>query len=310
VAHPLLSLAAALATVAMSALPAQVGGGPGQGEQPRSVFKGEVDLVKVPVHVTDRARRFVSGLTKDDFAVFDDGRRQEIVTFSRERVSVSLGVLVDSSTSMTPVRTDAARTAIQMLFELLGRDDELFLAEYSLRPKMLQTWTTDRVALGRAMHNLSGGSVAAVPYSALYEGVHLMLQFAGRGQSVRKAMLIVGDGYDNFSTVRERDVRQAIRGSDVTVYALGIGETTPKARKVNEGALRRLTDESGGRTDVVRSADEVRDATSRLAEEVGQQYLLGYAPPPGPVNRWHDIKVDVPMQKDVTIRARAGYTSK
>jgi VWFA-related protein len=310
VAHPLLILAAAFATVAMPGRAAQVAGGAGQEGQPRSVFKEEVDLVKVPVHVIDRARGFVSGLTKDDFVVFDDGRRREIVTFTSERASVSLGVLVDSSTSMTPIRMQAARTAIDALFDRLGAADELFLAEFSNRPKMLVTWTTDRVALRRAMGNLSGGTLAAVPFSALYDAVHLMLQFAGSGRNVRKVLLIVADGDDNFSTVRERDLRQAIRGSDVTVYALGIGETTPKARKVNEGALRRLTDDSGGRTDVVRDAAELQDAISRLAVEVSQQYLLGYAPPPGPPNRWHDIKVEVPKERGVTVRTRAGYTSR
>lgn len=280
-----------------------------QDEQPRSVFKEGVDLVKVPVFVTDRDRRFVSGLSQDEFVVSDEGRSQTIVSFSRERASVSVGVLVDSSSSISARRVEAARMALHGLFDRLESDDELFVAEFSERPRLLQAWTSDRAELRRALNRLSAGQVGAAPHTAMYEAVNLMLQIAGHGQRVKKALLVISDGDDNFSTVREEDVRRAIRGSDVLVYALGLAEATPGGR-VNERALRRLTDESGGRTEVVTSLEQVREAITRLAVELGEQYLLGYAPPPGPPNRWHDIKVELPRQKNVTVRARPGYISK
>src|SRR5690349_7233707 len=91
-------------------------------------FKSGVELVNVTATVSDRSGRFVSGLTADDFTVYEDGVRQNITHFSAERVPVSLGIVLDTSGSMAGEKIEAARGALnRLVFDLLDRDDEIFL---------------------------------------------------------------------------------------------------------------------------------------------------------------------------------------
>ena len=95
-------------------------------------FTSGVDLVNVTATVTDDNGRFVPSLTKDDFAIFENGQRQDVTHFSNERTPVSLGILLDASGSMTADKMAAARSAIdRFIFDLLGRDDELFFVEFA-----------------------------------------------------------------------------------------------------------------------------------------------------------------------------------
>src|SRR6187551_2147443 len=130
-------------------------------------FKSGVDLVNVTATVTDDDGRFVSSLTKDDFTIFENGRRQEISHFSNERAPVSLGIALDASGSMTPDKMSAARSAIdRLIYDLLGKDDELFFMEFSNRPFISQGWTSDRRAISRAL-----GGVNASGGTAMYDAV-------------------------------------------------------------------------------------------------------------------------------------------
>ncbi|HEX5110301.1 MAG TPA: VWA domain-containing protein [Vicinamibacterales bacterium] len=285
------------APVAAAALAAQT--------QKPPVFTGGVDLIKVSVTVTDRERRFVPGLRKEDFVLSDDGRPQEIATFSSERAPVSLGVMFDSSRSMTPAKMASARSALTTFFNLLGREDELFFAEFSEGMRLLQGWTSDRALLQQAMLRVRGGS-----FTALYDCVKEALRTAVTGMHTRKALLLITDGDDTFSISSARAVRGELRGYDVMVYALGVQETAKGSKKVKEGTLRGLTDDTGGRTEVVNGFEALDETVKRLADELGQQYVLSYPPPAGPSRKWHDIKVEIPKQKQLIVRARKGYVSK
>ena len=117
-------------------------------------FRSGVELVNVTATVTDDAGRFVSGLDKNDFTVFDDGVRQEITYFNSDRVPVSLGILLDVSGSMTSDKLATAKAAIdRFIFDLLDKDDELFFMEFANHPRMVQQWTRDRRAISRAVES-------------------------------------------------------------------------------------------------------------------------------------------------------------
>jgi VWFA-related protein len=275
-----------------------------RGTGPQATFKAGVNLIKVAVAVSDADRKFVTGLTRDDFIVYDDGKRQEIATFSSDRTPVSLGILLDASSSnLGPQRWAFAQSVIDGLFNRLAPDDEMFVSEFSDRARMLQTWTTDRDALRRGLGQVRGGTV-----SGLYDAVQAMLIVARSGHLERKALLVVSDGDNNYGSALERNVRELVRRSDVRVYAMALDELPP-AKKANEAALRRLTDGSGGRTRIVQPGESVDEAVQQLAAELGQQYQIAYAPPASAPSRWHDIKVEVRGRKDVAVRAREGYVS-
>jgi Ca-activated chloride channel family protein len=305
VRHPPIALVAVTATTALLAII------DARAQQP--VFKGGVDLVNVTATVTDGNGRFISGLTKDNFVVYDEGKPQEIVTFSTERVPVSLGMLLDVSASMTEDRLATARAAINhFILNLLGKEDELFLLEFAGRGRMLQTWTQDRDTFSRALSGAKGGSGNFG--TALFDAVATSLGIAADGAHQKKLVLILSDGKDTSSLRSVKEAQEAIRRSEVLVYALGVDGTDEDVDAfggfdagVDARSLRKLTDDTGGRTEVVKGFKNLNEATGRLADELNQQYSIGYAAPPSYDGRWHAIKVEVVKKRGAKVRSRSGY---
>jgi Ca-activated chloride channel family protein len=326
-------LAALLAVVAAATLAAQ--------NQEGFTFRSGVELINVTATVTDDDGRFVSGLRKEDFTVFEDGERQEVTHFSNDRVPVSLGIVLDTSGSMTPDKMSAARSAIdRFIYDLLGKDDELFFLEFASRPDLVQEWTTDRRAISRAVARVSpsGGT-------AMYDAIADALPLAGIGRHPKKALLVISDGNDTNSSLSVGELRQLIRESEVLVYALGVdgtavtvrtgptiqlpipmpfpiprrgpqrrlppiigggGSRVQTAERVNADALRQITDDTGGRTEIVRGFGDLDSATARIADELSKQYYLGYVSPGKKDGRWHAIRVEV-KDRRLAVRARRGY---
>jgi VWFA-related protein len=317
-------------------------------------FKSGVELINVTATVSDISGRFVSGLRPEDFIVYEDDQRVEVTHFSSERVPVSLGIAVDTSGSMAGDKMQAAQSALErFLFDLLDRRDEIFLYRFSNDPVLLQSWTTDRQSLLRALGRLipNGGT-------AMYDTVSEAVPLAQRGQNRKKAILIISDGNDTASRTDIRSVKQQIRESEVLVYAVGIdgqGETTYRPRqptpapipipfpfpgggrrggrggwpqppigggggsggsgwprntvnddRVNVAALRDMTDDSGGRTEIVRDPRDLNPATANIADELSKQYYLGYPSAGKKDGRWHSIRVEV-RGGSYRVRARRGY---
>ena len=330
---PRLFLASLLAAVAAAT--------PGAQDREGVSFRGGVELINVTATVTDGDGRFVSGLRKEDFTVFQDDVRQEVTYFSNDRVPVSLGILLDASGSMTRDKMSAARSAIdRFIYDLLGRDDELFFLEFANRPDLVQEWTTDRRAISRAVVRVTpaGGT-------AMYDAIARALPLAGIGRHPKKALLVISDGNDTNSRLSVGELRPRIRESEVLVYALGVdgravivrsgprirlpipmpfpipgrdprrrfppivgggGLRVPTTERVNADALRQITDDTGGRTEIVRGFRDLDSATARIADELSKQYFLGYVNPGEKDGRWHAIRVEV-KDRRLTVRARRGY---
>jgi len=313
-------------------------------------FRSGVELVNVTATVTDETGRFVSGLRKEDFTVYDDNVRQDVAYFSSERVPVSLGIVLDASGSMDGERIATAKRAIsRFVYDLLGQDDELFFVEFSNRPRVTQQWTRDRRLISRAVDRVepSGGT-------AMYDAIADALPLASAGENRKKALLVISDGNDSNSSVSVTELRQLIRESEVLVYALGVENTRRNTRSgggtvsqppttfpiplpfpipgtrrpyspqvtggvfggrtasadgpVNAAALRQITDDTGGRTEIVRGFDSLDAATARIADELSKQYYLGYASSGDKDGRWHAIRVEV-RDRRLNVRARRGYVA-
>jgi Ca-activated chloride channel family protein len=319
-------------------------------------FKSGVELVNVTATVSDSSGRFVPGLTKDDFMVYEDDVRQTVTQFSAERVPVSLGIALDTSGSMVGEKIEAARGALdRFLYDLLDDRDEIFVYRFSDAPVLLQGWTTDRQLVSRALGRISpnGGT-------ALYDTVAEAVPMAGRGRNQKKALVVISDGNDTSSHIGLRDLKEFIRQSEVLVYAVGIdsedddalrpqppvirppprrptpiplpfpggsggrrrgfpllepqifgpgsrgSRTWPTDDHVNVSALRDLTDDSGGRTEIVRSTRDLDPATASIADELSKQYYLGYTSSGNKDGRWHTIRVEV-RKGAYRVRARRGY---
>lgn len=322
----------------------------GAGQQgDRFRFRSGVELINVNATVTDGSGRFVSGLRQEDFLVYEDNQLQTVSHFSAERVPVSLGIALDTSGSMVGDKIQAARAALdRFLYDLLAPDDEIFLYRFSNDPILLQSWTSDRSLLSRAL-----GRLAPNGGTAMYDTVAEAIPLAEAGTHRKKALLVISDGNDTSSRTEVRELKQLIRESEVMVYAIGIdGQDEPVLRaplppprfpmpvpfprgrgrpgwppsvpppirgprppggasrssddRVNSVALRDMTDDSGGRTEIVRDARDLDPATASIAHELNQQYYLGYASSGKNDGRWHSIRVEV-RKGAYRVRARRGY---
>lgn len=331
---------------------------PVPGQQPQDGdafrFKTSVELVNVTATVSDARGRFVPGLTAQDFIVYEDDVPQTVSQFSAERVPVSLGIVLDTSGSMAGDKIDAARSALdRFLYELLDRDDELFLYRFSDRPMLLQDWTIDHEAIGRALGRIVPNGGTAI-YDTLMDAVPL----ARSGRHAKKALLLISDGNDTASASTVGEVKARLRQSEVLMYAIGIdGDDVPLPRapigrprrpiprgpttfpggprrppwlpevspqilgprsswpnqindqRVNVAALREMTDDSGGRTEIVRQPMDLGPATVGIADELSKQYYLGYISTNSRKDgRWRTIRVEL-RDRAYRVRARRGYTA-
>ena len=181
-------------------------------------FKSGVELINVTATVSDMNGRFVSGLRQEDFAVYEDDRPVAVTHFSAERVPVSLGIALDTSGSMAGTKMQEAQSALdRFLYDLLDRQDEIFLYRFSNVPMLIQDWTKDRAVLSRAL-----GRITANGGTAMYDCVADAIPLAQKGQNRKKALLVISDGIDTSSSTTVREVKAQIRESEVLVYAIGI----------------------------------------------------------------------------------------
>jgi VWFA-related protein len=270
------------------------------------LFRTGIDLTRISATVTDRDGKLVTDVTRDDFEVFEDGERQTITQFAHERVPVGLGVLLDISDSMFGARIQDARASVdRFLFDLLDPTDEFFLMAFNHKPRPLTGWTRVRDDIRRALDGIrpTGGT-------AIYDAIFEALPLIDRRTRERAALLVISDGADTASTATLREVRSALLKSDVFVYAIAIDSADPKAinARVNAEALRDITSQTGGRTEVIRNSADLNDATARIADELNSQYLIGYTSSKAADGNYHSIRVRV-AGTDYRVRARNGFVA-
>jgi Ca-activated chloride channel family protein len=335
--------ALAAAAVALSAQQAQQAQKP---QEPGFSFRTGVELINVTVTVTDSNGRFVPGLRREDFVIYEDGKPQPVTHFDAERVPVSLGLVMDTSGSMSGEKMTTAKSAVErFLHRLLDESDEVFLYQFESQATLVQDWTTDRNAVSRAL-----GRIQARGGTALYDAAAEAVPLAQSGSQRKKAVVIISDGNDTSSQIDVASLQQLIRETEVLVYAIGIdgggGSTSstptynpparipvpspfpgrkppvmrpqpPQPRRaarsnstdaVDEDALRSITDDSGGRTEIIRDARDLGPATTGIADELSQQYFLGYSSPAPKDGRWHSIEVRL-KRGNHHVRARKGYVA-
>ena len=270
------------------------------------LFQSGIEITSVIATVTDKDGRLVQDLPQDAFEVFEDGVRQTITQFTRDRVPIGLGLLLDVSDSMYGRRIHDAHAAVErFLFELLDPADEFFLLTFNHAPKPLTGWTRTHEDVQHALAAIrpSGGT-------AIYDAIVDALPLIAHRSRQRAALLVISDGADTASTANLRDVRSALLRSDAFVYAIAIDspDRTPINTRVNAQALREITSESGGRTEVVQNSSDLDDTTARIAEELNSQYMLGFTSPRGADGQYHSLRVRV-TSGEYRVRARNGYVA-
>ncbi len=244
---------------------------------PRANIRADVNVVLVPVTVTDPLSRFVTGLDQDAFEVREDNIKQKIVSFGSEDAPLSIGIVFDTSASMGN-KLERSRLSVAEFFKTANPEDEAFLVEFNDRPQLVVSMTHNLEDIqNRLTFTQSKGR------TALLDGIYLALQTMKKARNPRKALIVISDGGDNSSRYTASEVRNLVREADVQIYGIGIYETGASRGRTPEELsgpemLRDLSEPTGGRHFVVENLNELPDVAAKIGIELRNQYMIGYSP--------------------------------
>jgi Ca-activated chloride channel homolog len=270
----------------------------------------QTTLVQIPVAVTDSSNRFVLGLQKDDFHIFEDGVEQSIARFSGEDAPISVGLVFDESGSMGyKLRTSQA--AVAQFMKTMTADDEAFLVEFSDNAKLSVGFTSYPEKIQNALTATQPAGL-----TAMLDAISLGLREMKEARNSRKAIVVISDGGDNHSQYTSAQIEALVRAADVQVYAMGVFEPALSVGLSPEEVsgprlLSEIATQTGGRAFAAALTGDLPSVAARIAVELRNQYVLGYYPK----NQAHDgkyRKVEVKVSQPSGVSAlkphwRQGY---
>jgi Ca-activated chloride channel homolog len=271
------------------------------------LIRMNVDMVLVPITVTDPMNRLVTGLEQTDFQVYENNGQQKIRSFASEDAPVSIGIIFDLSGSMTS-KLIRARESILQFVKTANPEDEFFVIGFNDRPELIEDFTSSVEDIQARLATVRSGHRTAL-LDAIYYGVAKMKD----ARHERKALLVVSDGGDNRSRYTEGEVRSQVRESDVEIYSIGIFDpyaATPEER-TGPMLLNELCEETGGRLFRVDDISEMGDIAEKISTELRNQYVIGYTPKDlSRDGKWRKVKVKLNPPSGLpplTVHARTGY---
>ena len=275
--------------------------------RPGARIRMNVDLVLVPVTVTDPMNRLVTGLEKEDFQIFENGAQQKIKSFASEDAPVSIGIVFDLSGSMGS-KLVRARESIVEFIKTANPQDEFFVIGFNDRPELIEDFTNSVEDIQARLATVRSGK-----RTALLDAIYYAMVKMKDARHERKAILVVSDGGDNNSRYTAGELRAQVRESDVELYAIGIFDayaSTPEERS-GPVLLDDLSEETGGRMFRVDDLSEMSDIAEKISTELRNQYVIGFRPEDLTRDgKWRKVKVKInPPQglPPLTIHARTGY---
>jgi Ca-activated chloride channel family protein len=269
-------------------------------------FRMDVKLVNMFVNVTDQNGAIVGGLTRNDFAVTEDGRPQQIAVFERQsELPLNLTLAIDTSGSVYKDRGQEQDAAKRFVRALMRPQDQMSLIEFATYVTELASFTNKPGEIDHGLDRLHGGDA-----TALYDAIYLASQRLGKKEG-RKVLVLISDGGDTAdNTTYPQAVEQALR-NEVMIYSIIDVPIEASAGRDTGGehALITLAEQTGGKSFYV-SNGGLDKAFARVSEDLRTQYLLGYYPQhqePG-VN-FHRVQINIPRAANqaFNIRYRAGY---
>jgi Ca-activated chloride channel family protein len=290
-----------------AAQPAPATGKPALAARAGERIRVDVNLVLVPLTVTDPLNRLVTGLDKENFFLFENNNPQTIKTFSSEDAPVSIGVVMDLSGSMTN-KVVRSRESIVQFMKTANPQDEFFVIGFNDRPELIEDFTSSVDDIEARLEMVKAGHRTAL-LDAIYFGLEKMKQ----AKYPRKALLVVSDGGDNRSRYTESEVRAAVRESDVQIYSIGIFDQYAATTEERLGPLllNDVSEETGGRLFRVDDISDMADIAAKISAELRNEYVLGYKPLDEKRDgKWRKLKVKLvapPGLPPLTVHARTGY---
>jgi Ca-activated chloride channel family protein len=266
-------------------------------------------MVQLDVKVTDQGGRPVSGLTKDDFVVYEDKVSQNIESVSSEEAPLSIGLAIDGSGSMI-AKLLTVSNAARGLIRQMRPDDEAFLALFNTEAELVQEFTSDRLELEEALNKLyaTGGTALLDAIIASADHAH------EKGKRRRKALIVITDGLDKNSSIKEKEVIEAMKEDEVQLYLVGFVDEGEQgwlfgrspARKAKDLMIR-LAEDSGGRAFFPDDVSETPAIAAQIAKDLRAQYVISYYPNNDRRDgSFHTVRVVVNNRKLIA-RTRQGY---
>ena len=266
-------------------------------QSPPPSLRVDVNRVLVPVTVTDQNDKQKPGLRKEDFRLFEDGVAQEISEFFEDDAPVSVGVLLDSSSSMKE-KFDLSKQAISAFLRLCPREDEYFLVTVQDQPELAYSFTSQVEEIDAAMR-----AVTPKGWTALYDGIYLAISHLKRALRNERALLVLSDGGDNNSRYSESEIREAIRESGVRIFSVSV--------LGHSGSMERFSDESGGRAFQAHKLEELPELAHKISALVHGEYVLGFSRASyARDGKYHRIKVQLAPSEEASrlhVTWRHGY---
>jgi Ca-activated chloride channel homolog len=267
----------------------------------------DVNLVLVPMTVTDPMNRLVTGLEKDNFQLYDNNLPQTIKSFSTQDAPLTIGIVFDLSGSMGS-KFVRARKALSEFLRTCNPQDEFFMVGFNDRPAVIVDYTSD-------VDDVEARMVMLKPENrtALIDAIYLGVNKLGSAKYDRKALLVISDGGDNRSRYTENELRRVVRESDLQIYSIGIFDQYAPTTEEQLGPmlLTDICEMTGGRLFRVSDVGDLGDIAARISAELRNEYVLGYRP--SEVKRdgnWRKLKIRlVPPAglPPLTVHNRQGY---
>ena len=281
-------------------------GDPQQQQTPQDfVIRSEVKLVLLDVSVKDRSGGFVSGLAKDNFAIFENGNAQPITVFANSDVPVTVGILVDESRSMAPKRADVLSAAETFIAES-NHQDEIFVLNFNdtVKRGLPQgiLFSDNAEQLRAALYRGSPKGMTALN-DAVVEG----LKQLESGRRDKKTLIVISDGGDNASSHTRREMLDLVERNIATVYTIGLFE--PGDPDWNPGLLKQLAGMSGGEVHFPADSKEMAAVCRGIAKDIRTRYTIGYVPQAKNGGSLRHIRVNVsaPGRSRLVARTRERY---
>jgi Ca-activated chloride channel homolog len=246
-------------------------------QSPGAVFRVHTDLVLIPVTVSDALNRFVLGLEKKDFQLFENGVEQNVVFFSGEDAPLSVGLLFDESGSMS-YKFGTSRDAAAQLLNALSQEDEAFLVEFADLARVSVGFTGHTEAIQSTLKNAQAGGL-----TAMLDAIKTGLLEMNNANNSRKAIVIVSDGGDNRSHYTAAQIESLVREANVQIYAMGVFDPVLSFGLTREEIsgphlLSEIATQTGGRAYAAAVPGDLPSVATRIAVELRNQYVLGYYP--------------------------------
>ena len=274
-------------------------------------FGTGIEIINLNLSVTDPADNYITDLDRPDFAIYEDGIRQELSLFTHENLPISMVIMVDTSASMEEKVQVAQQAAIRFT-KTLRPVDLAQIVQFNDRTTTLQPFTNDHADLEAAILETETSGPTAL-HNALYISLKDLTKDKNPAQLRRRAVVLLSDGEDTASLVSDDQVMDLAKKREINIYAISLRPNRPQDRTRQafsqaEYLLTSLARETGGRVYFPRSLGELDAVYDRIAEELRTLYSVGYiSSNPRRDGKWRRIVVRVPQREGTSVRHKLGY---